>query len=225
MELDRIGIMLKSNSLVLTLPLGDHLETPAAMPAPTDAAVANWWTSVADAPAPAPVPTAGPAPADAAAAEDVAVLAAGATTAVEVLLPVAVPAVVLPTLEALLPLLPALLPPTAWLKFIDEQPRSIRWRSVLDWWVPSLKYLRLRENCIGWLDWIGSVWFVLVWFGDGRIVVVLMRLITIASHQRTKNTDAQTANCDCDSDCGTHESKCQKSGHKIWLKFNVRSAH
>lgn len=48
-------------------------------------------------------------------------MAAAAATAVEVLLPVAVPAVeALPTLEALLPLLPALLPPTvsARLKFI-----------------------------------------------------------------------------------------------------------
>lgn len=59
-------------------------------------------------------------------------VAAAAATAVEVLLPVAVPAVeALPTLEALLPLLPALLPPTvrARLKFIGIGLR-IRWGDV-----------------------------------------------------------------------------------------------
>jgi len=102
---------------VLTLPLGDHLETPPPAAAVADA---NWWPSVADADCAAPAPPATPDPPEPPAP---AALATEDTTAVEVLLPVAVPAVVLPTLEALLPLLPALLPPTAWLKFIDEQPR------------------------------------------------------------------------------------------------------
>jgi len=50
-----------------------------------------------------------------------------------------------------------------------------------------------------------------------------MRLITIAGRQRTTEPDVQIAYCHCDG--GSHESKCRKSGHKIWLKFNARSAH
>lgn len=145
----------QSHVCVLTLPLGDHLEAPPPAAAVPDA---NWCPSVADADDVAPP---GPAIADAAAL-------ALATTAVEVLLPVAVPAVVLPTLEALLPLLPALLPPTVWLKFIDEQP-TLRGRRVhvLDWRVPSLKIFTIKRK-LHWLiglDWIGTVRFGLDRFG------------------------------------------------------------
>lgn len=175
----------QSHVCVLTLPLGDHLEAPPPAAAVPDA---NWCPSVADADDVAPP---GPAIADAAAL-------ALATTAVEVLLPVAVPAVVLPTLEALLPLLPALLPPTVWLKFIDEQP-TLRGRRVhvLDWRVPSLKIFTIKRK-LHWLiglDWIGTVRFGLdrfglVWFGLASVVLLLcwwdwLRL-RVAKEQRSR---------------------------------------
>lgn len=95
-------------SPVLTLPLGDHLETHPTTPTPEGVAAATNWGASRSA-------------------------VAAVATAVEVLLPVAVPAVVLPTLEALLPLLPALLPPT-----------------VRDWnllmMVPRFGYVRVFES-------------------------------------------------------------------------------
>lgn len=158
---------------LLTLPLGDHLDMlPTAPTLGTvdcvAAATTNCWC-------PSPRSAAG---ADAAA---VAAVVAAAATAVEVLLPVAVPAVeALPTLEALLPLLPALLPPTvcARLKFIGIGLRirshslgirwgatwpgvHARWRMRLRFRLadPSLKIFTIKRKLhplIG-LDWFGEV--------------------------------------------------------------------